>query len=156
MLEVHSEMRIMQAVAWLVSAIALIIGAIGMLNTMMMSVFERTYEIGVLRALGWRKRRIVKMILCEALVLSLAGAVVGGVGGMLLLQGLSHLPWINGLLPGGVAPIVFVYGLVIAVLMGLTGGLYPAIRVRCWCPRKPFVMSNSRRPEAHRAPLCHT
>ncbi|MGO9917250.1 MAG: ABC transporter permease [Isosphaeraceae bacterium] len=122
------QMRIMQAVAWLVSAIALLIGAIGMLNTMMMSVFERTHEIGVLRALGWRKRRILVMILCESLALSLAGAVVGGAGGVLLLQGLSHLPWINGLLPGGVAPIVFIYGLAIAVLMGFTGGLYPAIR----------------------------
>lgn len=46
------QMHIMQAVAWLVSAIALLIGAIGMLNTMMMSVFERTHEIGVLRHSG--------------------------------------------------------------------------------------------------------
>jgi putative ABC transport system permease protein len=122
------QLRIMNAVAWLVSAIALLIGVIGMLNTMMMSVFERTHEIGVLRALGWRKRRIVEMILCEALALSLAGAVVGGTGGVLLMQGLNHLPWINGLLPGSIPPIVLVYGLAIAVLMGFIGGLYPAIR----------------------------
>jgi putative ABC transport system permease protein len=122
------QLRIMNAVAWLVSAIALLIGVIGMLNTMMMSVFERTHEIGVLRALGWRKRRIVEMVLCEALALSLAGAVVGGTGGVLLMQGLNHLPWINGLLPGSIPPIVLVYGLAIAVLMGFIGGLYPAIR----------------------------
>ena len=86
-LEVHTsedyvnksnEVKLSQAMAWMTSAIALIIGAVGMLNTMIMSVLERTQEIGILRAIGWRKIRVVRMILLGiASRLSLAGAVVG-------------------------------------------------------------------------------
>ncbi len=52
-----NEVRLSQAMAWMTSAIALVIGAVGMLNTMIMSVLERTQEIGILRAIGWRKIR---------------------------------------------------------------------------------------------------
>ena len=50
-----------------------------MLNTMLMSIFERTREIGILRAVGWRRRRVLALILGEALVIALAGTVLGGV-----------------------------------------------------------------------------
>ena len=69
------------AMAWMTSAIALVIGAIGMLNTMIMSVLERTQEIGILRAIGWRKLRVMRMILGESFVLSLGGAVVADSAG---------------------------------------------------------------------------
>ena len=75
------QVRISRAVAWLTSAIALFIGAIGMLNTMVMSVFERTKEIGTLRAIGWRKSRIMRMVIGESLLLSIAGAALGSAGG---------------------------------------------------------------------------
>jgi putative ABC transport system permease protein len=75
------EVRISRAVAWLTSAIAIIIGGIGMLNTMTMSVAERTKEIGMLRAIGWRRARVVQMILGESIMLSMAGALVGSAGG---------------------------------------------------------------------------
>lgn len=72
-----SKIQIASAMAWSVSSIALVIGAIGMLNTMIVSVFERTSEIGILRAIGWRQSRIVRMILLESTFLSLAGGVIG-------------------------------------------------------------------------------
>src|SRR5262249_20780445 len=60
------QIKVTRAMAWLTSAIALVIGAIGMLNTMIMSVYERTREIGTLRAIGWRKGRVVRLIVGEA------------------------------------------------------------------------------------------
>ena len=72
-----NEIRLSRAMAWMTSIIALVIGAVGMLNTMIMSVLERTQEIGILRAIGWRKRRIMRMILGESFALS-AGRGRGG------------------------------------------------------------------------------
>ena len=60
------EIQFVHAMAWVTSAVALVIGAVGMLNTMVMSVFERTKEIGILRAIGWGRWRVVRMILMES------------------------------------------------------------------------------------------
>jgi putative ABC transport system permease protein len=116
------------AMAWSTSAIALVIGAIGMLNTMIVSVFERTSEIGILRAIGWRKSRIVRMILLESGLLCLAGAVIGTLLALLLTYALSRLPASSGMVGAGVAPRVVAQGFVIAAMIGLLGALYPAYR----------------------------
>lgn len=123
-----SQLRLVKAQTWITSAIALVIGSIGVLNTMVMSVFERTREIGILRAIGWRRGRVVRMILLESLVLSVAGAVVGIVGGVALTRGLSRLPIAAGYVEGSVAPSVMATGFYIALVVGLAGGLYPALR----------------------------
>ena len=93
------QIKISRAVAWLTSAIALIIGAIGMLNTMIMSVFERTKEIGTLRAIGWRRSRIMQMVIGESLLLSLGGAIVGSLGGIVLVKLLTNFPLPRALSP---------------------------------------------------------
>lgn len=124
----NAQLNVVSSMAWLTSAIALVIGTIGMLNTMVMSVFERTREIGILRAIGWRRGRVVRMVLAEALVLSLVGAVVGTVGATLLTRVLRELPQASGMVAGGFDPQVALQGLAIAVLVGLAGGLYPALR----------------------------
>jgi putative ABC transport system permease protein len=116
------------AMAWVTSAIALVIGSIGMLNTMIMSVLERTREIGTLRAIGWRKARVVRMILQESLLLSLAGTVVGTAGAIALNRFLTTFPAVSGFVQGDVAPLVIGEGFLLAVLVGLIGGLYPAVR----------------------------
>ncbi len=87
-----SQIKVSRAVAWLTSAIALVIGAIGMLNTMIMSVFERTKEIGTLRAIGWKRSRIIKMVIGESMLLSLGGAIVGSLGGIFLVKILNPTP----------------------------------------------------------------
>lgn len=122
------QIKISKAMAWTTSVLALIIGSIGMLNTMIMSVFEQTREIGILRAIGWRKSRIIRMILGESVLLCLGGALAGLAGGVVVLRVLSALPRASGYVAGSASPSVLLLGLGIALLVGLLGGLYPAYR----------------------------
>ncbi len=118
----------MRGLAWGIAFIAIIIGGLGMMNTMIMSVYERTREIGVLRALGWRRRRVLRLILGEALVLSTAGGLIGIALGVLLTQALATSRAVGALLQGRYTPGLFVQGMVTAWLLGVVGGLYPAWR----------------------------
>ena len=68
---------IIQGFAWGIAGIAVLVGGLGMMNAMVMSVLERTREIGTLRAVGWSRRRVVTLILGETMVLSLIGGLVG-------------------------------------------------------------------------------
>jgi putative ABC transport system permease protein len=123
-----SQIRMAEAMAWMTSIIALAIGAVGVLNTMIMSVFERTREIGILRAIGWRKTRVVRLILYESVLLSIAGAIVGIIAAVVLTHALTLWPMVNGLIRGDVAPAVMIQGFFIALAVGLIGGAYPAYR----------------------------
>jgi putative ABC transport system permease protein len=111
-----------------ISFLAIAVGGVGVLNTMLMAVFERTREIGVLRALGWRRRSILRLILTEALYLGLIGAVVGiGIAfGLVALIGLE--PTFGPMLQPIWEADVFTRAITIALLLGLLGGLYPAYR----------------------------
>ena len=60
------QIRLAKTMAWATIGVALVLGSVGVLNTMVMAVFERTGEIGLLRALGWRRRRVLALILGEA------------------------------------------------------------------------------------------
>ncbi len=121
-----AQIRMARAMAWLTSSVAMILGGIGVLNTMVMSVFERTRELGVLRALGWSRLRIVRMILSESVLLTLAGATIGSAGGAALARALGSFRTTAGLVEGRVAPAVFAQGFLIALAVGLLGALYPA------------------------------
>ena len=129
-----SEIQLAKAMAWLTSAVALFIGAFGVMNTMIMSVHERTREIGVLRAIGWRKRRVVRLILLESVLLSLIGALLGSLGATVLVRLLTRLPIVSGLIDGRIEPRFVGYGFAIAVLVGLLGGSLPAFRASRMLP----------------------
>jgi putative ABC transport system permease protein len=121
------ELRVVQAMAWSTSAIALFIGVIGMLNTMMIAVFERTQEIGTLRAIGWPKARVVRLILVESLILSSLGWLLGMAGSLLLTKLLSISPASSTLiLPSAVSPAIMSKALLLAILAGIVGAAYPA------------------------------
>jgi putative ABC transport system permease protein len=122
------QIRLAKAMAWATSAIALILGSVGVLNTMMMAVFERTGEIGLLRALGWRRRRVLGLILGEALALGGAGAVVGSALGFAGVRALAASPTASGFIAPDLPPAVFAFGLALGVGLSLLGGLYPALR----------------------------
>ena len=123
----NTQIRLARAMAWMTSIIALVIGSVGVLNTMVMSVFERTQEIGILRAIGWRKSRIMRMILMESVLLSLTGAAVGTLGALAVTRFLSRLPSSSGMISGDISLPVIGQGLLIALVLGLLGGGYPAL-----------------------------
>jgi putative ABC transport system permease protein len=123
-----TELQFVRAMALVTSVIALFIGTISMLNTMIMSVFERTKEIGVLRAIGWGRFRVMKMIVMESMLLSIVGGVVGILGAILLAKVLSTVPAFSGVVDGKLAWSVLVEGFLIALGVGFLGALYPAFR----------------------------
>ena len=84
--------RLAHASAWGTSCIAMLIGILGIANTMAMSVFERTREIGILRALGWKQRQVMMLIQLEAVILGLGGGVLGIAVGWGVLSLLAALP----------------------------------------------------------------
>ncbi len=129
-----SHLKITRAMAWMVSAIGVVIGVISMLNTMVMSVLERTQEIGILRAVGWPRGRVVRMVLGEAVVLGLAAAVLGTIGAAVATHLLSLSPKVNGFIEGGIAPAVALQGAAVTALIGLVGGAYPAFRAARMMP----------------------
>ncbi len=104
--------------------IALVVGAIVIMNIMLVSVMERTREIGVRKAIGARRRDILTQVLIESATLSLAGALVGvalGITITLLISSATPLP-------AAVAPKWIIFGVVLGITVGILAGVYPAER----------------------------
>ena len=116
------------AAAWGTSSIALLIGILGIANTMAMSVLERTREIGILRALGWKRWRVLLLIQLEAAVLGFAGGILGIVIGLGFLRSLALLPQTSSIASPSFSPLLLAEALGIAVLAGLAAGAIPAWR----------------------------
>ncbi|MDR3223720.1 MAG: ABC transporter permease [Methanobrevibacter sp.] len=110
-----------------ISLLAIIIGAIGIINTTITSVYERTRELGVLKAMGWKKRRILLMILGESLVLTITAAIVGSIVGIIGVELLKYLNILQGMTPIFTIGI-FINAFIIAITVGLIGAFYPAYR----------------------------
>jgi putative ABC transport system permease protein len=113
-----------------VAAISLLIGGINIMNIMLVTVTERTREIGVRKALGARNRDVLGQFLLEALVLSCAGGIVGvvfGIGSVVAFNSITA--HVNGEpfgAPIQLIPIVLAFG--VSVTVGLVSGWYPAQR----------------------------
>jgi len=105
-----------------VSSIGLLVGGVGVMNIMLMSVTQRTREIGVRKAIGARRRDIVWQFLTEAMTLTGAGGIVGVLGGVLLSLALSAV------FPSAVPLWAVVAGVAVSMSVGLFFGLYPAIK----------------------------
>jgi putative ABC transport system permease protein len=113
---------------------AVFLGGVGMLNTMLMSVLERTREIGVLRALGWRRRQVVGLILREAVILGVVGGVCGILLGMSLVLAIQQIPFVGGMLEPYYGPGLLAQAMIIGLAAGVIGGLYPAWRATRMLP----------------------
>lgn len=120
--------KVAQAMSWSTSILAIAVGILGVMNTMLMTVFERTHEIGILLAVGWKRRRVMLMILCESALLGFFGGVLGVLLGAAGLMVMETTPAIKGMLEPDLSPELLSISVVIAVVVGLVSGLYPAWR----------------------------
>jgi ABC-type lipoprotein release transport system permease subunit len=123
-----NDMQSADAMMMAIRLLALFVGGIVVANTMIMSIYERTREIGTLRALGWAPRRIISQVVQESLFLCLLAAVLGALLGFAVMEGVSHLPVANSVLSPAWTVGTFVTAVVVALVLGVLGGLYPAWR----------------------------
>ena len=126
---VERGLRISDAVRLGISAIALLVGAIAVVNTLLMSVFERTREFAVLRAVGARPRFLLGLVLAESVLLSVAGAAAGLILGRLGIAGVNLVS--DELVGLDVALLTFrlaLFAVAVALTVGLLSGLLPAAR----------------------------
>jgi putative ABC transport system permease protein len=132
---INQGLSFIDTATWAISLLAIIIGGVGVINTMIMSVYERTREIGVLKAVGWKDRRILGMILGESIVLTLIAAVIGTVVGIVGVEVILALsPSVGGVITPSFAPDIFLRAFGVAFLVGIIGGLYPAYRASRLAP----------------------
>jgi putative ABC transport system permease protein len=111
-----------------IAGISLLVGSIGIMNIMLVSVTERTREIGIRKAVGAKRRDILNQFLLEAAVLSLLGGAIGIIGGW-LLSFLISLIDIGGItLHSVVSPDIVILAVSVSVFIGLASGIYPAMR----------------------------
>jgi putative ABC transport system permease protein len=108
------------------SLIALIVGAVGVMNTILMSVFERIEEIGVLLAIGWKRSRIRRMILLESVTLGFLGGAIGCLLGVIGTKLIQATPWLRGKIEADITPGLLLVSLLVAIALGALGGFYPA------------------------------
>ncbi len=120
--------KLAHASAWGTSTVALLIGILGIANTMAMSVFERTQEIGILRALGWKRWRVLAHVELEALTLGLGGGLLGIAFGWCGLRLLAALPQTASLVSATLRWPLLAEAIGIAALAGLIAGALPAWR----------------------------
>jgi len=126
---VQDSLRISDFIRLGISAIALLVGGIAVANTMMMSVFERTREFGVIRAVGARPSFLFGLVIVESILLSLIGAAVGILLGWAVTEVVNRLAVdYVGLAVAAITPRLVLFAAAVALVMGLTSGLLPAGR----------------------------
>jgi putative ABC transport system permease protein len=129
-----SQMRVAHLMSQIVSAIALVIGASGVLNTMVISVLERRGELGALRAMGWPRRRVMILIVTEAIMLATMASVIGIAVGTSVIWGLSHWQMTSNLVQGDLSLSAWLTGGLMALLMAVVGALVPAYQAAAVAP----------------------
>ncbi len=107
---------------------AIFVGGIVVANTMIMSIFERTREIGTLRALGWQPRRIVGQVVAESIWLTLLAALLGSALGVAFMYSLTLIPLYGDILVPKWTVATFASAIGVAVSLGIIGGIMPAWR----------------------------
>lgn len=132
-LQRHTEFEFLEQFGMIISLIAALAGAIGILNTMTLAVYERTREIGLLLAVGWSRKRILSTILLEGILLSLAGGVAGVVFGFAEVWFAREYYGME-FLSGTLNVTRSMQALLLTFVIGILATLYPAIRASLMTP----------------------
>ncbi len=111
-----------------IASISLLVGGIGIMNIMLVSVTERTREIGVRKAVGAKRRDILLQFLLEAAMLSFAGGGIGIIGGWFLSRLISQIDVGGMTIHSVVSPDIVILAISVLVFIGLVSGIYPAMR----------------------------
>ncbi|HVR29320.1 MAG TPA: ABC transporter permease, partial [Thermoanaerobaculia bacterium] len=120
----RATQRLFNLVMGSMAGISLLVGGIGIMNIMLASVMERTREIGVRRALGARKVHIRMQFVTESFTISVLGGVAGILLGVVLSSGIAI--WAGW--PTAVSPLAIVASTLVAMVVGVASGLWPAIQ----------------------------
>jgi putative ABC transport system permease protein len=126
--KVDTSSRLILDVGWVISVLALIVGGIGVTNTMAMAVHERVREIGILRAVGWPARRVALLIVGESIAIATIALGIGVGVGILAADIFTHRSGLSTLVSPDFTLEVFAWGLAFALGVGLVGAAYPAWR----------------------------
>jgi putative ABC transport system permease protein len=129
----YSQFKILKATAWAVGACGVLLGGLGVANTMIMSVFTRIREIAILRVNGFSNIQIASLIFGESGAVSLVGAAAGLVIGAGAIIALKLIPALHGYVDAEIEPVVVIAVVLLACSTGAAGALYPAfyaMRVR--------------------------
>jgi putative ABC transport system permease protein len=116
----------------IMTAVGVTIAVLSIVNTMLMSVTERTIEFGILRANGWTRRNVMSLVTWESAVLGLLGGCVGSAGGWVAVQILNRI-WPERLHLHA-SPFLLLFSIVFSIALGMLGGVYPAWRAAQMSP----------------------
>jgi putative ABC transport system permease protein len=134
--ELKKFFRLVQVILGGIGAVALFVASLGIINTMVMSIYERTKEIGIMKAVGASNRDIVQLFLAESGFIGFLGGSLGVILGWLVAQGLNYLAeiYLKQAEGGGLAiyfyvPVwLIIFSLIFATVVGTVAGIYPALR----------------------------
>ncbi len=122
--QAEAQNRTMSALLWSIAGVSLLVGGIGIMNIMLVSVTERTREIGVRMAIGAKGRDIQAQFLVEAVVLAVTGGAAGVAAGLGIQRLVARLAgW-----PVAIQPQAIVMAVVFSALVGVSFGFYPALK----------------------------
>jgi putative ABC transport system permease protein len=127
-MQVDTTSKLLISAGWVFSIVALLVGGIGVTNTMAMSVMERSQEIGVLRAVGWPNRRVAGMIACEAVTICMLALGIGLLLGWIAAQVLVAQGALSNLVSPQFGVDVFAWGLAFSLGVAMIGVAYPVWR----------------------------
>ena len=130
--EQRRTQRVFEMVMVAIASISLLVGGIGIMNIMLASVMERTREIGIRRAIGAKRRDVIRQFLIETTIISLAGGVAGVIVGVALSRAIGYLAGWSTI----VTTTSIVLAFLVSVTIGLVFGLYPAARAASLDPVK--------------------